>query len=134
MFFKRILVLNILKAASNNKAFYKSKIKSLIKEYGDEIDDEMLFSISLEYLKKVYDDVTSLYDDDMYMKILEVERNPSISGYELNLNNGFLGGTIYAIIFYAKKGKPARPSECTELNHRVNEIMHEVLIELDNEL
>lgn len=139
MFFKKKLILNILNVATANVFSYKEELKNIIKENNndeEEISGDKLEKIRIKYLKKVYADVKDLYKNEkrLYDRIIEIEKNPSIIDYDGILDGGFLGGTIFAIIYFAKKGRFALPGECIFLNHKTNDIMMESLTELDNEL
>ena len=61
--------------------------------------------------------------------------SPALCGYEdIDISNGIMAGSLYAICFYAIKNKVAEPRDCVRLNHLQHEIMNDALSEQDNEL
>ena len=55
-------------------------------------------------------------------------------GYDIDLFDGILAGSVFAILWFAIKNTEAPPDVCVKLNHMHNDIMTEVLIEINNEL
>ena len=139
MFFKRTLAIRVIKAININISLYKEELRIIVKKSIDEkceLPKAEYMTIRHKYIEKIYNDVKESYKDekDLYEKIIEIENNPGMSGYHLSTEAGFLGGNIYAIIYYAKTSMKANPLECLELAERTDNVIKETLQELYAEL
>ena len=103
----------------------------------EESVDKILVAARREYLDEVLCtviDTFRLSSPVIHEKLLLSLRCPSMCGYDINLDNGVLAGSVFAICFYAIKSRIAPPDICIKLNHIQDDIMVGVLREIESEL
>ncbi len=139
---REVLTNAIINASNNCKHIYKNAIMNNFEAINNAETEEyvsaLLLSIRKEYLDAVCDSVISTFkvsSPTVFSKIQFIMTYPSICGYEnIDLENGAMAGSLFAICYYALKNKVAPHKECIKLNHIQNEIMNQVLLEVDKEL
>jgi hypothetical protein len=138
---KEVLSKAILNASKNKVGIYKQRIMSNIDVLnGDEeaATEEVLISVRREYLDEVANSVISTFDVSspaIAARIQLALMSPALCGYEdIDISNGIMAGSLYAICYYAIKNKVAEPRDCVRLNHLQHDIMNTALAELDSEL
>lgn len=131
---------SILNVCENSKDSYK---KYILDNYNDvdSIDEERIIAISKMARRNYFDDVAnSLFNSfkvsspNIYGKIQLILVYPSMCGYDDIDVDDLTAGAVYAICYFALKGKTASPKDCIELNHLQNDIINEALEEIDKEL
>ncbi len=138
---KEILSNAILNTAKNKIDIYKQGIKTNIDVLNGNAEDrmvEILISSRREYLDEVVNSVINTFDVSspiIASKIRILLMSPSLCGYEdINIYDGIMAGSLYAICYYAINNKFAKPRDCIKLNHLQNDIMNMALTELESEI
>ena len=139
---REVLSKAIINASINCKDIYKNAIienlETLNTEENEDTISSLMLSIRKEYLDAVANNVISSFSVSspaISAKLQLIMMSPKMCGYEdINIDNGIMAGSLYAMCYYALKNKIASSQECIKLNHIQNDIMTEVLIELNNEL
>lgn len=85
------------------------------KRHLDDVFSTVIEKLSAEYPEKV---------DSMHYMVMD----PGYCGYELDADNGFLAGGIYAICHFALMNKVAPATDCAELNSRHAFMMAQAMI------
>ena len=123
----------ILAAAKNNIESYKTNIRLYINSPEDELTQEDTLNIRREYLDSCANDVFSVIGKISPRVAFEVQHiliHPEVCGYDVNIENGFLAGSTFAMCYYILTGKIAKPMDCVKLNHVHNAIMDKALKEI----
>lgn len=135
---REILENTIINACINCKNIYKMAIANNAEALNCAETEEESAAIAMaarkEYLDAVWYNVLSKIKADnpsIHSKIQHIIMSPSTCGYE---ELGTMAGSLFAICFFAYKGKVAPEEVCIKLNHMQDEIMYRVLVELENEL
>ncbi len=134
---KEIITKEILKASKNNKDILKQGIKNnkVAFENGDEETAKIFSMIRKTYFDAVSNDVYNSIQSStpkIAANIFYMFMYPEKCGYDdMNIDDGLSASKLYAIVYYAFKGKVAPIKDCIELNHLQNNIMNEVFDELE---
>ena len=138
---KEVLSKAILNASKNKAGIYKQGIMANIDVLnGNEeaAKEEVIISVRREYLDEVANSVIETFDvssPTIAARIQLALASPALCGYEdIDISNGIMAGSLYAICFYAIKNKVAEPGDCVRLNHLQYDIMNMALAELDSGL
>ncbi|WMJ22208.1 hypothetical protein RBG61_09380 [Paludicola sp. MB14-C6] len=139
--FKETISNAIINASRNNIELYKSLIKSNIDKLTCSSEEEtikILTNIRREYLDNVSNEVINSFkisSPPIAMRINLALLSPSISGYEdINIDNGLMAGSLFAICYYGVKNAKAKPKDCIKLNHLQNDIIERALVEIDEKV
>ena len=116
-----------------NINIYKEGIESLI---NNNIADENLIAIiNNEYWQAVanacFNHIQNI-SPTLQFKISMLLLSPNQCGYDLEQSK-FMAGAVYAICYYAVKGKIAKAPDCIALNNIQNQIMDNCLELIENE-
>ena len=138
---REILSKAIINSCHNCRQLLKNEIIANIDSMNNATEEELLSittSINRQYFDAVGNSVISSFavsSPKVYARIQLAILSPSICGYEdIDIEKGLMAGGLYAICYYALTNKVASPRECIKLNHKQNDIMNQVLIEIDGEL
>lgn len=138
---KEALSKAILNASKNKVEVYKHGIKANIDVLNGDAEkekEEVIILVRREYLDEVANSVINTFDvssPTIATRIQLTLSSPALCGYEdIDISNGIMAGSLYAICYYAIKNKVAKPRDCIRLNHLQHDIMNSALAELDNEL
>ena len=138
---KEVLSNAILNASKNKIEIYQRGIIANIDALNGDVEaekEEAIISVRREYLDVVANSVINTFDvssPTIAARIQLALMSPALCGYEdIDISNGIMAGSLYAICFYAIKNKVAEPRDCVRLNHLQHEIMNDALSEQDNEL
>jgi len=130
----------ILNAAENNIASYKDEFRNNFDQLNNSSEKEgsmIITNIRRNYLDQVADSVFSSFkisSPKIALRMQLAMLSPKMCGYDIDLENGVLAGSLYAICYFAIKDKVAPARDCIQLNHLHNVIMDRVITELDDEL
>lgn len=137
---KGVLSNAIINASKNKIDVYKQRIKSnlAVLNEDEEADEAVFTSIIREYFDEVANSVIetfSISSPTIAARIRLALISPALCGYEdIDICDGIMAGSLYAICFFALKNKVAMPRDCVRLNHLQRDIMYMALAELGNEL
>ena len=139
---KEVLSKAIINACYNCKNTYTRAIMDNIEDLNTATDEEsaekIFVAVRREYLDDVANKVINTFQvssPNVFARIQLSLMSPSMCGYDdINMDNGIMAGSVFAICFHAIKNRIAPPDLCVKLNHIQNDIMDEVLREIDSEL
>lgn len=123
-------------AVKNSNAFRKSIFLMLENHKEDDrlFLEEAYYNIRKDYLDKCANEVYSTISKispKIELKLQLVLRSPSMSGYDLPIENGLLAGSTFAICYWCLTDDKASPKDCVKLNHIHNKIMDDILYEME---
>ena len=96
----------------------------------DEMNDLLYENLRTVYFDTVANIVISGFREKsptIYYKIQLELVSPTAGGYDIDVTKGLPAGKLYAICYYAIKGKPAKPADCIKLNHLQYDILDKAL-------
>ena len=134
--------LDLVLAVSIDKSqYYKTLLRKIEKEFDtlENIDDLAEEALG-KYLRAVAFSVFDIFiqqSSDFRPLIQEALENPAIFGYEdIDFSSpiSFVGGTVYAICYWAITGEFADPGDCIQVNRGQRMIINDAMHELDEEL
>lgn len=138
---KEVLGKSILNATQNCIPQYKESVRHLIAEMyktgNGDIDERDINRVRKEFLDEVADSVFNTFQISspaVFQRIMMILMSPSICGYDINVDNGMIAGSVFAICYHAIKNKVAAPKDCIRLNHLQNDMMQRALIEIEAEM
>ena len=136
IFYRKTFKKIIISAAVNHIDEYKSAVAKASNSIEKFIDNPggLLLATRTQYLDAVSEEVFDKIRQaptTAGARLSIVIMNPKICGYDIDITYGILGGSVYAMCFYALTGKAAKSKDCIELNHVHNAIMDNALAEND---
>ncbi len=115
---------------------YYNLVKNLLSVTKEPSKEEYAEKVYIPFSNILYNKATNIVNESKIKKVIVNWRLVSLSnvcGYDIDFEHLSLG-MIYAMLYYSFLDKPAKPGECTYLNHYAYDAMQKILIKLDREI